>query len=303
MHLRAHAKLNLVLRITGRRADGYHLLHSLFHEVELHDDLWARRHDGPDDVLTIEADEPRNLVRATPDNLVLRAIRLFRTQSGSQQRFRMHLLKRIPHGGGLGGGSSDAAAALRLCNALCDGPVAEADLLRSAVALGADVPFFFSGGSQWGSGIGDELAPAATAPRHFLLVVPPFGCPTAEVYKNYAAHLRSTVQGDTVPAVSLHPARDSEGHGHDANDLEAAAERVRPALAELRRRIAELGFPEVRMTGSGSTLFLGFRAEHELEAASRALRVLQGDGIRLLATRSAEPAPRDPVQSGWPLAQ
>ena len=91
LHLRAHAKLNLVLHITGRRADGYHLLHSLFHEVELHDELWAACHDGPHDVLTIEADEPRNLVEATPDNLVLRATRLFRAQSGSKQCFRIHL--------------------------------------------------------------------------------------------------------------------------------------------------------------------------------------------------------------------
>jgi len=303
LFLPARAKLNLVLRITGRRADGYHLLHTLFHEVELHDELWAARSDGPEDELVVRATDPRNRVEPTADNLVLRAVRLFRSVAGSHQRFRIVLHKHVPHGGGLGGGSSDAAAALRLCNALCGHPVAAGALQQASVALGADVPFFFHGGSQWGSGIGDELAPATTAPRHFLLVVPPFGCPTAEVYKNHAAHLRSTVQVDTVPAVSLHPARDSEGHGHDANDLEAAAERVRPELAGLRRRIAELGFPEVRMTGSGSTLFLGFRAEHELEAAAQSLGTLQRDGIRLLATRSAEPGPRDPVQSGWPTAQ
>ncbi|MCA8963943.1 MAG: 4-(cytidine 5'-diphospho)-2-C-methyl-D-erythritol kinase, partial [Planctomycetes bacterium] len=115
--LPARAKINLQLRVLGRRADGYHLLETLFHALELHDDLWLRRREQPGVALTVDADEPSLLVAPGDDNLVVRALRAFAARYPSPSGFDVRLYKRIPAGGGLGGGSSDAAAALRLAAA------------------------------------------------------------------------------------------------------------------------------------------------------------------------------------------
>lgn len=285
--LPARAKLNLVLRITGRRADGYHLLDTLFHAVELHDDLWLapRAEAGVD--LQVTADRAELAVGAGAENLVVRALQRFAEAALPHGGYDVQLHKRIPHGAGLGGGSSDAAAALRLANTLCPTPLDDATLARLGTGLGADVPFFLRGGSAWGRGIGDELAVAVVEPMHFVLLVPPFGCPTADVYKNYAALWKSTGPQATFRAVTGPHTRDSGLRTVFCNDLEPAAERVRPELAKLRRRVVDLGHADVAMTGSGSTLFVAFAtADAALEGAER-LRALENDGVRIVRTRSA----------------
>lgn len=285
--LPARAKVNLVLRITGRRADGYHLLETLFHTLDLHDDLWLAS--GPAGIdLQVTAERPELAVAPGPDNLVSRALAAFATATGWREGYRVHLYKRIPHGAGLGGGSSDAAAALRLANTLAGAPLDAVALARLAVRLGADVPFFLCGGSQWGRGIGDELVPADVEPLHFVLVVPPFGCPTVDVYKNYAALWKSSGAQDSVDDVTGPNIRDSALRIVFGNDLERAAERVRPALGVLRRRIGDLGFPEVRMTGSGSCLFVAFATARESERCAQRLQSLTDEGSRVLCTRSAD---------------
>lgn len=299
LRLPARAKLNLVLRIVGRRADGYHLLDTLFHALELHDDLWVARA-AVGVVLAVSADAPHLLVPAGGDNLVGRALQRLAEAAGADHGFRAHLHKRIPHGGGLGGGSSDAAAALRLGNRLLDRPLDDAALHRVAVSLGADVPFFLRGGSQWGRGIGDELSPAEVPPRHFVLILPPYGCPTAEVYKNHAALWNGGRPQDTVPAITVPQTRDSAVRIGFVNDLEPAAERVRPELAALRRRVAALGYSGVRMTGSGSTLFVAHDHEGAARRCETDLAPLGADGVRLLVTRSATRAPDEPFVGPWP---
>jgi 4-diphosphocytidyl-2-C-methyl-D-erythritol kinase len=298
LFLPARAKLNLVLRVVGRRADGYHLIETLFHALELHDDLWvAPAARGV--TLHVAADRPELRVGAGPDNLVVRALSAVVDAAGGACGFEAHLHKRIPHGGGLGGGSSDAAAALRLANMLLPAPLDAAQIERLAAQLGADVPFFLRGGSQWGRGIGDELSAASVPPMHFVLLVPPFGCPTADVYKNHATHWQSGAPQDTVPRVTVPDTRDSAVRSGFCNDLERAAERVRPKLGELRRRILGLGCDDVHMTGSGSTLFVAF---DDAAAASRCavrLGVLADDGVRVLETRSAG-AVDVPLRLRWP---
>lgn len=297
--LPARAKLNLVLRVVGRRADGYHLLETLFHALELHDDLTVVR--APHGVrLEVTADESRLCVGAGPDNLVARALAALGAAAGARHGFAAALHKRIPHGGGLGGGSSDAAAALRLGNALLDRPLPEPALRALAASLGADVPFFLRGGSQWGRGIGDELSPASVPGRHFVLVLPPYGCPTAEVYKNHAALWNSGRPQDTVPPVTVPDTRDSALPTGFVNDLEPAAERVRPALGALRCRVAARGYAGVRMTGSGSTLFVACDDEAAALRCVSDLAVLADEGTRLLVTKSA-PARSDPIEDRcWP---
>jgi 4-diphosphocytidyl-2-C-methyl-D-erythritol kinase len=311
--LPARAKLNLVLRVVGRRADGYHLLETLFHALALHDDLWLARADGGDVALHSSADAPELAVPAGADNLVVRALRALQLAVGDgAPGFRAHLHKRIPHGGGLGGGSSDAAAALRLGNALLARPLADDRLGALASSLGADVRFFLSGGSQWGRGIGDELEVANVPPMHFVLVVPPFACPTAEVYRNHAALWNGGPPQGSVPAVTVPLPRDSAVRIGLANDLEPAAERVRPALRELRRRVADLGFPAVRMTGSGSTLFVACDSEADARrcadrlaplAAAPAAGSAAGPPVRLVVTRSATVSTDQPIAREWPQHQ
>lgn len=300
LRLPARAKLNLVLRIVGRRADGYHLLETLFHALDLHDDLWLQRAERGI-ALRVTADEPQLAVPPGPDNLVVRALTRLGEVTGGAPGFVAHLHKRIPHGAGLGGGSSDAAAALRLGNELLGAPLDDARLARLGGELGADVPFFLRGGSQWGRGVGDELEPASVPARHFVLLVPPFPCATADVYKNHAAHWKNGAPQASVGGVTGPTTRDSAVHTGFCNDLEAAAERVRPELARLRRRIEALGHPDVRMTGSGSTLFLAMPDAARAAQCAAGLAILAGDGVRVVPTRSAGDAIDVPVRDDGPF--
>jgi 4-diphosphocytidyl-2-C-methyl-D-erythritol kinase len=298
LRLRAPAKLNLGLRIVGRRADGYHLLDTLFHALALADDLVAQPTDGAIG-LSITAGDARDLLPVHDDNLVLRAARAFAQRSGTAPAFQFALHKRIPHGGGLGGGSSDAAAALRLCNALRGAPLDDPALHELARGLGADVPFFLGAGSQRGQGIGEQLTPEPGVPsRHFLLVVPPFGCDTAAVYENHAAHWNGSFDAATVSGARDQHHKDLLLRDRFENDLTAAAERVQPGLRDLRLRARALGEPALYMTGSGSTLFLACEREDQVAAAGLRLRPLLASGVRLIATRSAA-APREPELVSW----
>lgn len=297
--LPAPAKLNLLLRIVGRRADGYHLLETLFHAIDLADDLWlARGPVGGGVDLRVTADAPSLLAPSGPDNLVVRALQAVAEAAGAAPDFVVHLHKRIPAGGGLGGGSSDAAAALRLGNHLLGRPVPEPALGRLAARLGADVPFFLVGGSQWGRGIGDELTPADVPDLRFTLLFPSFGCPTAEVYKNYAAHWHGSAPQVSFPSVTGANFRELILAAGSCNDLEAAAEQVRPALGALRRRVAAVGHP-VHMTGSGSTLFVAHRDARAATQCLRDLAPLTADGVALVAAGSAGEA--SPIRErSWP---
>ncbi len=298
--LPARAKLNLSLRIVGRRADGYHLLETLFHAVALHDDLVVVR-TAREVTLQVTAADAVFLVPATADNLVSRALRAVAQQSGYDGGFAATLHKRIPHGAGLGGGSSDAAAALRLANALLDEPLAADRLHQVALTLGADVPFFLHGGSQWGRGIGEQLSPANIAAQHFVLVVPPYGCATADVYKSFAHLWQQRTATDTVRPIPVPDTSDALLRMGFHNDLQLAAERVRPELAELRCRVATLARRAVGMTGSGSTLFVPCAGNAEAQQCANDLASLGQEGVRLLVTRSApmgvdRPQPPDGVR-------
>lgn len=299
LFVEAPAKLNLVLRVVGRRPDGYHLLETLLHPLQLGDGLWLQQQPAGIE-LTLRAELPRAEVPAGADNLVVRALQRLAAAAGYDGGFAAHLHKRVPAGAGLGGGSSDAAAALRLGNALLGGMLPAAALHELARGLGADVPFFLAGGSQWGRGIGDELEPASVPPRHFLLLLPPFGCPTKDVYKTHAAELNAGGQQASIRPASGSLNRDFEVRGGFVNDLEPAAERLRPELAALRRRLEGKGFAAVRMAGSGSTLFLAFDDADGLAAARHRLADLERDGIGLLATASGPERLPAPVPAAWP---
>tara|TARA_R110002072_G_scaffold228234_12_gene385415 strand:+ start:63055 stop:64038 length:984 start_codon:yes stop_codon:yes gene_type:complete len=277
LYLSSRAKLNLVLRIVGRRDDGYHLLDSLFHTLALHDDVVvAHTPESSRDGIAIDvtADHERLLVPADDSNLAVKAMALVRAELGQQASgaFHIRLHKRIPNGGGLGGGSSNAAAVLRLSNRLLGDIINEHRLQALGATLGADVPFFLRGGSQWGRGIGTELHPADAIEARFVLLVPPYGCGTVEVYKKHAALWRDRKRADTVPSITVPENWDSAVGIGFCNELEDAAEQVRPELGRLRRAVAEAGYAHARMSGSGSTLFVAVPDEGSAQQCQRHLR-------------------------------
>lgn len=233
--VRALAKLTLTLRVTGVRADGYHLLDSEMVTVDLADLLYFSDGQGLEvcDGGVGHAGFGFAGVPAGGSNLVLRALELCR------RRARIRLVKRIPAGAGLGGGSADAAAVLRWAGMKGD------EALAMGAKLGSDVPFCLAGGGRARvSGTGEKLEPLAFGEvdgRAYTLLVPPFGVPTAAVYAAWDA-----LGGP---------------HGEGPNDLEPAALHVEPRLLAWKRRLADATGKEPVLAGSGSTWFVP--GEHE----------------------------------------
>ncbi|QYG93861.1 4-(cytidine 5'-diphospho)-2-C-methyl-D-erythritol kinase [Iamia sp. SCSIO 61187] len=214
----APAKLTLSLRVTGVRDDGFHLVDAVMVSLDLADTLTF----GPGDDLTVEEASTGLPVPATDDNLVRRAL------VAVGRRASVHLVKRIPAGGGLGGGSADAAAVLRWAG--------RADDVDLAAGLGADVPFCLRGGRARVTGIGEVLDPLPPEDATFTLVVPPFGCSTPAVYAAWDELGGPTAAGP--------------------NDLEPAALVVEPRLAAWRDALGGATGEVPVLAGSGSTWFV-----------------------------------------------
>ncbi len=246
----APGKLNLLLHVLGRRADGYHLLQTVFRLIEFGDRVGiAVRGDGK-----IRRHDPLPGVPLDED-LCVRAARLLRQRCNTRQGADLALEKNLPMGGGLGGGSSDAATTLIVLNRLWNAGLSRGELAPLAAQLGADVPFFVFGENALGEGIGELLTALALLPAWYLVLVPPATLSTAEVFSDNAL-TRNTKPLKIPPFFS----------GLGANDLEAVALRRRPEIAAhlqwLRARR-----PQARMTGSGACVFAEFATEVEARAA------------------------------------
>lgn len=311
--LDAPAKVNLHLEVKGRRPDGYHEIDTVLHPLDLHDTLCAELCQvpagQPSIALEIVTEAGTGLpVFADADNLVCRAARAFFAATGITAGVRFHLHKRIPAGGGLGGGSSDAAAALRLLNALCGdsavgNPLSPADLLALAVSLGADVAFFLVGGSQRGRGVGADLSPLPGIPRlHFVLILPSLGTATPAVYQNLRADLTSPPHEASIEGDSAFPdfSQLALPTGF-RNDLEHSALELHPELMDLRRAIESVGFPEVCLAGSGSTFFIALEDHLEcIDAMDRLAPLRRRYDFGLLQTESNCTPLRDPRLIPYP---
>ncbi|HKN46600.1 MAG TPA: 4-(cytidine 5'-diphospho)-2-C-methyl-D-erythritol kinase, partial [Candidatus Polarisedimenticolia bacterium] len=263
--LRAHAKINLNLKIVGRRRDGYHDLDSVLQTITLHDSLTLE--DGPGG-LRLEVDDPA--VEAGASNLVHRAAeRLLEEVRGRRRGARIILRKRIPMGAGLGGGSSDAAAALVGLNRLWNLGLDAGKLSTMAGTLGSDVPFFLVGGTARLTGRGLEVAPLPDSTGYALLLVFP-GMPVSTWQVYAQLHVPLTPSPETGSMTSSGP-----DHGGDVrdwvrsgNDLEAAARSLCPAIGEIRDRLLAAGAGAAAMTGSGSAVFGTFPDKEAVERAA-----------------------------------
>lgn len=244
----APAKLNLTLRILGRRADGYHRLQTLFQFLDVGDDLH----------LTVRPDGQIRLLIPVPgvpdeENLVVRAARLLQAVTGCQLGVDLRLDKRLPQGGGLGGGSSDAATTLVALNQLWGTGLGEDELAELGLALGADVPVFVRGRAAWGEGVGERLTPVMVPECWFLVMTPPCMVTTADVFR----HPKLTRNSPSITITDFIS-------GDDRNDC---LEVVRGGYPPVARAIDWLdGFARARLTGTGACVFASFSSRAEAEA-------------------------------------
>ena len=236
----APAKLNLFLHITGRRADGYHLLQSVFMLLDWHDTLHFERR--PDGRLSRE-----DLGAALPaDDLVLRAARALQQATGTREGAHIQIVKRLPAEAGMGGGSSDAASCLLALNRLWQLGLALPQLERIGLTLGADVPFFLRGRNAWVEGVGERITPVELPAGRFAVVKPPRGLATRDIFNHPG------LKRDSDSATISGFAADPWGYGH--NDLEPVARQLCPEVGEACQWLGSQGL-QARMTGSGSAVF------------------------------------------------
>jgi 4-diphosphocytidyl-2-C-methyl-D-erythritol kinase len=252
----APAKLNLFLHVVGRRHDGYHLLQTAFRFIDYGDELsFVVRADG-----AIRRTNP--IEGITPEqDLSVRAARALQQATGCREGADIGIVKRLPMGGGLGGGSSDAATTLIVLNRLWRTGLSREQLQQLALSLGADVPVFVFGKNAFAEGIGERLQALRLPPAWYLILVPELAVSTAEIFS--AAELTRNTNAITIAAFSV---------GQGRNDLEPVVCRRYPQVARHLEWLHRYG--DARMTGSGACVFCAFDSE---QRARRILSELPAD--------------------------
>ncbi|MBU3823898.1 MAG: 4-(cytidine 5'-diphospho)-2-C-methyl-D-erythritol kinase [Candidatus Oceanisphaera merdipullorum] len=245
--LPAPAKLNLFLSITGRRDDGYHNLQTLFQFVDYGDTLGFAL--APKNELVLNADLPEV---ATEQNLIIKAARLLQAHTGCTQGAHIQLTKRLPMGGGLGGGSSDAATTLLALNHLWQLGLSRTELANLGLRLGADVPVFIQGHAAFAEGVGEQLTPAAPPEPWYLILHPNVSISTADIFQDPALKRDS-------PALSLSQWLTTPWR----NDCEPLVKKRHPEVAKLLSWLVE--YAPSRMTGTGACIFASFDSQQAAE--------------------------------------
>jgi 4-diphosphocytidyl-2-C-methyl-D-erythritol kinase len=278
----ACAKVNLRLEILGRRADGYHELRTIFQSLTLHDSLHLNLTAGSGIDLRVTGN-PELAAASAKDNLVYRALESLRDELKLRRGVRVELRKRIPAGRGLGGGSSDAAAALAGLLRLSGKRIAPQRLMEIAASLGADVPFFLSGGRALGVSRGDEIYPLPELPRRTVVVVSPsdIAVNTREAYGWLDRGL--TMQAVNTRLWAFCALCWSPVGSALRNDFEAAVFPRHPRLGQIKRRLLEHGAADASLAGSGSAVFGMFTSPAK---ARRAARMFPEDAVFQCATLS-----------------
>lgn len=253
LRIRAYGKINLGLKVLGKRPDGYHEIDTVLQSIDLADELVIEPRYDEQITLTMEPD----LGVATEENLAFRAARLLQERAGFVSGVHVHLTKKIPIGAGLGGGSSDAAAVLGGLNQLFNLRLSKDELKALGAELGSDVPFFFEGGRCRATGRGELLQELSAdgALKFVVLLVPPFSLRTREVYEAFD-HL--------TPCVLNSPFH---------NDLEVAALELRPELREYRAFLERVSVP-FGLSGSGPTYYALVQA-HDEQMVQQAQAILR----------------------------
>lgn len=257
----APAKLNLFLHVTGRRADGYHLLQTVFQLLDHGDVLdFDVRADGLLRRTTHVAGVPEE------HDLIVRALRLLQAahvarHGGAAPGMDVAIDKRLPMGGGLGGGSSDAATALMAANALWGSGLAREELMALALPLGADIPFFIFGENAFAEGVGEALQAVATPACWFVVIEPGVAVPTPAIFS--AEDLTRDTKPVRITDFSRHLSSRTDMSWFGRNDLQAVATKLFAPVAQAIEWLSQYG--DARMTGSGACVFCAFSSESEAE--------------------------------------
>lgn len=280
--LPAFAKINLGLRVRGRRADGYHDITTVFQTITLHDKLSFEA--GPDDHLELVCSDP--YIPTDESNLVLRAALALREHYGVTRGARISLEKRIPAGGGLGGGSSDAAATLVALARLWEIETNKGELAEVGARLGADVPFFLTGGTALGMGTGAEISPREDAPKvHLVVVTPGVQVSTTEAYKLLNAPALTKDEAVVNLSVSHTEAEFFDSLcGVTSNDFEAVVVRLQPEVGRARDALVGAGARRAMLSGSGSSVFGIFESKGEAGRVCELLKAEDGWQVFACAT-------------------
>ncbi|MCK4951104.1 MAG: 4-(cytidine 5'-diphospho)-2-C-methyl-D-erythritol kinase [Gammaproteobacteria bacterium] len=246
----APAKLNLFLHIIGQREDGYHLLQTVFQFLDYADNL---RFEGRQDSRILRSEGPPEV---DPEHdLVVRAARLLQSETGAQQGVNIQIEKKLPIGGGLGGGSSDAATTLVALNILWQTGLTTGQLAELGLQIGADVPVFIHGLASWAEGVGEQLTPVELDQPWFLVLIPPVTVSTAKVFS------------DSELTRNTHPIKIPDFlAGAGKNDCELVVCQRYPEVAESLEWLRQFG--DARMTGTGACMFLSFPNEADAQAVA-----------------------------------
>ena len=274
----APAKLNLMLRIVGQRADGYHLLQTVFQFIDLYD--WIVFHPVDDDRVSLA-----NTIPGVPelDDLTVRAANLLKIEAGCRSGVRIEVEKNLPMGGGLGGGSSDAATTLLVLNKLWGLQLSFEKLMTLGLSLGADVPVFISGYSAWAEGVGEKLEKISPDEQWVVVIKPECHVNTKEIFsaKNLTRNSKSIKIADFIA-------------GQHQNDcVEVVCQRypsVRDALVALSE------FSEARLTGTGACVFAQFDSKQE---AINAYQSLEKSGWRVYLAKGLNESPLFSKLKDW----
>ncbi|HEC73034.1 MAG TPA: 4-(cytidine 5'-diphospho)-2-C-methyl-D-erythritol kinase [Methylophaga aminisulfidivorans] len=241
------AKLNLFLHITGRRQDGYHLLQTAFQFLDYGDSL------------SFDVNDSGQIILATPldgvdddDNLIVKAAKLIKPYASTASGVSISIEKKLPMGGGLGGGSSNAATTLTALNTLWKCGLSTAELAQLGLSLGADVPIFITGHAAWAEGVGEQLTPISPVEPWFAVIVPDCHVSTAEIFSS--TQLTRDCEPITIP-------RFLSGEG--SNVCEAVVKQHYPAVAEALDWLSQFGV--ARMTGTGACVFTDFKSQSEAQ--------------------------------------
>jgi 4-diphosphocytidyl-2-C-methyl-D-erythritol kinase len=273
----APAKLNLGLAVVGKRADGYHDLLTIFQAIDLADELEFRP--GARGI-ELQVDGEDGIPEGS-ENLVVRAAESLAKARGIPPLARVRLRKRIPAGSGLGGGSSDAAAALVALESLWGIESDPLLLRRLALELGSDVPFFLTGGTARGEGRGEILTPLPPPPPlGWLLAIPEFRCSTREVFEHLPPGLTGSVQELRMLELAISHGDAEMFATHLVNDLELGVARIEPRVLHLKEALRRRGATAVGLTGSGSAMFALFRSQGDVARVLDAGSPLEG--VRLI---------------------
>lgn len=265
MRIEAFAKVNLTLEVTGILDNGYHTLDTIFCWLELHDTVEMRKSESARLRMVGGEDIPSD-----DSNLALKAVRALEKSTGRALPVEIEIEKRIPAGGGLGGGSADAAAVLLGLNRLYELGLDRGALTQVGAGIGADVAFGLWGGAARGRGVGERLEWVdSPPPLPVVLLFPGFPCFTPEVYRVWDEQQPRPAAGATERLLGRLP---DDLDGVLANDLQPAAESMFPQLAELRRLALDCGCSQALLSGSGSTIFGLIEDGQEPEAVLRKLQ-------------------------------